>query len=78
MCGLSCLFGSKCLLNVSIVDRRYVPPCKKVCMEELTSLVAATRVNLKDAIQEHLDMDGLDLSISGMPVSMLLSMCYFI
>ena len=44
---------------------RFVPPCKKVCMEELTKIVAASRVQLKESFHQHLEVEGLDLSISG-------------
>ena len=34
-------------------------------MEELTKIVAASRVQLKESFHEHLEVEGLDLSISG-------------
>jgi hypothetical protein len=55
----------------SVSNGRYVPPCKKVCMEELTTLVAASRVTLREHLHEHLDCDGLDLSISGKPCNIM-------
>lgn len=49
----------------SISCGRYTPPCKKVAAHELITLVAASREMIKAQIQEVLDVDCLDISISG-------------
>ena len=49
----------------SISNGRYLPPCKKVAAHELITLVATSREMIKAQIQEVLDVDCLDMSISG-------------
>ena len=44
---------------------RYTPPCKKVAQAELITCAAMSHKNVQQELHQILNVDGLDLSISG-------------
>jgi hypothetical protein len=44
---------------------KYIPPCKKVAQAELITCAAMSHKNVQQELHQILNVDGLDLSISG-------------